>query len=151
VSWLLEVTIGVMLDARSRRAVEETLLDWSHEANQTQGALAAALCHARGVLAIGRTMSAIVLHEVAELPRTTVWLRATLWLIAPYVFFQISFPPYLPAGASATTHLTTSLLLFPEPELLAGPWTKPESDRTFETVLSSPDVRRDHDPGRGPS
>jgi molybdopterin synthase catalytic subunit len=67
VRWLVEVTIGAMLDERSRRAIEETLLDWAHEADQTQGRLAAIICHARGVLGLVRVIASVVLYQVPQL------------------------------------------------------------------------------------
>lgn len=65
--WLVEVTIGAMLDERSRRAIEETLLDWAHEADQAQGPLAAVRCHAGGMLGFVRLIASVVLYQVPQL------------------------------------------------------------------------------------
>ena len=119
--WLVEVTIGAMLDARSRRAIEETLLDWSHEAQLARGLLSRVLCHARAILAIARTLASIVLHEVAELPKSGVWIRVGLWLIVSFALYQTASSFQLPARATPAAKLVTSLMLFPSWIVLFGP------------------------------
>jgi hypothetical protein len=109
---LVDATIGAMLDARARRAIDETLLDWAHEAQEARGPVAGLLCHLRAVLALARTITAIVLHEIAELPKNTVWLRATLWLIVPFLSYLSSYD---------AVHLTKALLLFPSCLVMFGP------------------------------
>jgi hypothetical protein len=113
VKWLVEITIGTMLDARARRAIEETLLDWSHEAQRARGLPARALCHARAMLGLARVIASTVLYQVPQLLTSTVWFRAALWLVASFLFFQIWFRPQLPGGVTAPAHVVLSLLLFP--------------------------------------
>lgn len=87
----LEGAIGPLLDSRARRALEETLVDWSHEAALARSPLERLYCHARAVLAIARTTVSIILNEIVELPANEVWLRIGFWFLA-------SFPVHLYAN-----------------------------------------------------
>jgi lipopolysaccharide export LptBFGC system permease protein LptF len=117
----VDATIGVMLEPRARRAIDETLLDWAHESQLARDPLAGLLCHARAASALGRTITTIVLQEVAELPKNTVWLRATVWLIVPFLTYLSSYNSLLPPAADAGAHLIKALLLFPSWLVMFGP------------------------------
>jgi hypothetical protein len=75
----LEGAIGPLLDSRARRALEETLLDWAHEAEFARGPLARLLCDLRAMLALARTVASITAWELTSVWRSPVLWRSLLW------------------------------------------------------------------------
>ena len=63
IAWVLA---GLPFDARSRRAIDETLLDWDREATEAQTLSAATGAEVRGVLSIARVTSRSVLREAID-------------------------------------------------------------------------------------
>ena len=63
IAWVLA---GLPIDARSRRAIDETLLDWDREATEAQTLSAATGAEVRGVLSIARVTSRSVLREAID-------------------------------------------------------------------------------------
>ena len=135
IAWFLA---GLPFDARSRRAIDETLLDWEGEATalrQAQGRearpLEATVIELRGAVSILRVTSLSVLREIVDL-RWVVslgWRFATLFGFA----FLMAFPSTLTYADSdrALLLLTLSLLpstiasLLPLALLLVVAWRPP--------------------------
>ena len=121
---LFEVMVGPLLDLRARRAIEETLFDWSHEAQLAGDPLARLSCHARAMVALARTAASIILSEIAGLPTNTVWLRIGLWFLLPFplVLYADGWLRFSHASqASAGLQLMLALLLLPTWSMLFGP------------------------------
>jgi hypothetical protein len=85
----LEAAIGPLLDSRARRALEETLLDWSHEAALARSVLGRLFCHARAILALTRTIAAVMLWELIAIGRSTVLFRTASWLAVGFILLSV--------------------------------------------------------------
>jgi hypothetical protein len=68
ISWLLA---GLPFDARSRRAIDETLLDWEGEVREAKTAWERTVTELRGVASIARVTSLSVVRESVDFS----WLR----------------------------------------------------------------------------
>jgi hypothetical protein len=86
---LLELTLGPLLDSRARRAIDETLLDWSHEAALARGGLRRLFCHSRAMLALTRTIASIMLSEFIAIGRSVVPLRTAFWLAVGFIVLSV--------------------------------------------------------------
>ena len=63
-TWLIG---GLPFGPRSRRAIDETLADWTHEADTAPTAARRALVSLQGMLSIGRVVSIAVVREAVDL------------------------------------------------------------------------------------
>ncbi len=94
---LVAVMFGPMLDARARRILEETRLDWLHEVRTAETYAARVVCHARAMASMVRALASIVAHDVAEAPRSGVWIRAGVILVVTFIFWwRLSYGPCCP-------------------------------------------------------
>lgn len=82
----VEFVLGALsLDDRGRRAVDETLLDWEHEAAVARSLLGRMVCDLRAAASMIRVLALISIADIARLPRSPVLLRIGLWLVVPFV------------------------------------------------------------------
>jgi hypothetical protein len=116
-----ELIFGSMLDARARRAFDETFVDWAYEARSATTAPARLRCHARGGLSVLRTLTGVVAQDVASLPKSGVWIRAGALLVITYVSYWQLYARLMPESASAADRLRAAALLFPGWMLMCGP------------------------------
>jgi hypothetical protein len=106
---------GIPFDGRSRRAIDETLMDWAHEVRQAPTRGRRAFATLQGALAVARVVSLSVLREAADLD----WCRGLVLrfgLLAGVVALfsvgqsAIMFPG-LGAGILRVSFLTTPVIL----------------------------------------
>jgi hypothetical protein len=71
---------GLPLDSRARRAVDETLLDWRHEAGDAQSRLGRAARNFAGLAAIARVVARAVAVETVHVP--VLWFLPRLAVCA---------------------------------------------------------------------
>jgi hypothetical protein len=109
-----DAVFGSMIDARARRVFQETLLDWEHESQRAATLRARFICHARAMLSLVRASIGILAYDLAEIPRSGVWVRVALWLLAMFVLNYQTYSRALPPGTSATDQVTLAALLFPQ-------------------------------------
>ena len=84
----MNVEPRLMTQARAtsgRQAIEQSLLDWRHEASRATSISAAAAVHARSALAIARVLTCAALADTARVVRSGAGLWLSAWLVAPLV------------------------------------------------------------------
>ena len=108
VAWLLA---GLPFDARSRRAIDETLLDWDREVTEAKALAEVTGAEIHGVASILRVTSLSVLRESVDLR----WFVSLGWRFAILVGFAvvITFPGALGYADSDRALLLLTLSLLP--------------------------------------
>lgn len=110
----LDAAFGAMIDARAKRILAETFLDWEHEAQRAATLQARIICHARASVSVLRAAAGIVVRDLVAIPGSAVWVRVALWLIATFlILYHQSFARSVPPGATALDQFTLAALLFP--------------------------------------
>jgi hypothetical protein len=107
-SWVLE---GLPFDAQSRRAIDETLLDWEREATEARAFSEASVAELRGVAAIARVTSISALREAVDFS----WCRGLgrRFGIALGVILLMTFLNDLAIANSASDRIRLSVMLLP--------------------------------------
>lgn len=110
---------GLPLDARSRRALDEALLDWAHETARANTLAGRCVVEARSVMSLGRALASVVACDVSELPNLSLVRRLALVGLLPMVFLSVvgnGFPRLL-TGSSMLVWIdsvvTDSVALLP--------------------------------------
>jgi hypothetical protein len=113
VTWLLD---GLPCDPRSRRALDETLLDWATEEADAGASLARWSADVSGCLAIVRTLVWSTTRDVGSVP--VLWLikRAVLFCLLPAAL--ISSPLIFPLLGTVSYPRIALLLALVTPESL---------------------------------
>jgi hypothetical protein len=83
---------GLPLDARARRVLDQTLLDWAHEADAAPSGLARAWVHLRSFVSCARALVLVTAREVPHVP--VLWFagRLVLFGVLP-AFVLVAFLP----------------------------------------------------------
>ena len=113
VTWVID---GLPLDPRSRRALDETLLDWAHEEAEANSLRQQAATMFRAIAAVSRAVTSAVGQEVIHLP--CYWLAGRVVLCAAIpsaalMWFFYRGTTELRALAPAWTGIELSALLVP--------------------------------------
>jgi hypothetical protein len=84
------VLAAIPLDARGRRAIDETLLDWSYEADRAATQAGRLWCGLRALASVGSTLASLAVAECADVPRSRWLLRFGVYLTAIAVLFTLN-------------------------------------------------------------
>jgi hypothetical protein len=87
----VEILLAVLpLDARGRRAIDETLADWAYEAGRAATRAGRLMCGLRAIVSVGNTLVSLALEELADVPRSSWLARFVLYLTASAVLFTLN-------------------------------------------------------------
>jgi hypothetical protein len=89
-------------DDRSRRAIDQTLLDWTHEASEALTPAGRCRVAAVGLSGVARTVAASVALEVAHVPLAWLMWRVALVAAAPAALMALPWVLDLQSDAAAS-------------------------------------------------
>jgi hypothetical protein len=87
---------GLPLDARSRRVMDEALLDWTHEAASSSSIGARVCVDVRSVVSIVRALVLVSVRETTAIPIAWLAGRVVLFGLLPALVFVMAAPGRLP-------------------------------------------------------
>jgi len=127
VTWLLD---GLPFDPRSRRALDETLLDWAHEEAGGRSVAAKGLALCGGLLAIVRAIAGSALKESSDVPIGWFSARVVRHAVLPTAVAAVvlawplasAFSYYRAAQLIATFAPTLVVMFAPPALVLALAW-----------------------------
>ncbi|HKV98608.1 MAG TPA: hypothetical protein VJN96_02230 [Vicinamibacterales bacterium] len=80
---------GLPLDARSRRALDEALLDWTHESTRAESVSERFVVHLRSTLSVGRALASVVVCDLSLIPLAWLARRVALFGLLPAVVVSL--------------------------------------------------------------
>jgi hypothetical protein len=126
------------LDARGRRAVDETLADWAHE-DERSGSPGRRVCRSVcGCASLFRVLAGLTVHETVTMPMGWLLGRLTLFVLAPSVLavlpVLVSGTLWTPAGLAATPLLLPAGLAVMLPLGFFFAVARPPRDRSIPVL-----------------
>src|SRR5262245_29641158 len=111
IAWLID---GLPFDPRSRRALDETMLDWAHEQRNAPTLGRRVLVQLRAAVAIARAVASAVVGDIVRTPWMPLTFRALVVLVTPLVaitcYSYAVFWPDLRLAAGMPTAVELSAL-----------------------------------------